>query len=484
MRAAAYAGISAPVCLVIACGFACSQRGAAPMETPTEVQSDDQQRALADYVVTVDPAAGTMVFTSVEEIAQRNKPALGTKNFQMVNKGNIKFATTSSVLGASTTTPTALTTPVTDSGNCSAGQFCAQISAQNLSGQAAENVWVEITSVSGATVVTKGDRDKGYTTGVYGRSGTVDGGTQTASNYIDFTNGAYYYGNLANNATASRNWRFTTVGTATFTFTVRVLATFPRTSYVAQDGGISTSGSTPFTKYNACDSVNVASPTTLLAGSVDDQTYTFTLPFPLTIYNTTGTNAWVSTNGIFGLGTATNAPHNESLPSTNAPRPAIFPFWDDLYSATDGAICWGLATGVTDRAVVVTWKNFGFYDENTGGYDGTKRTFSLVLQEFSDVAEVQFYDATAVGTVQGGSASSSLQGNGPQQHIDLFFFTIGRGDYGATLGVQNSGGTGATTGGYNTPFLPAPGNAAYPLRILLKANGDPAACPSGGCNAG
>lgn len=65
--------------------------------------------------------------------------------------------------------------------------------------------------------------------------------------------------------------------------------------------------------------------------SVDDASYGITLPFNVTLYNTTTKSATVTTNGVVCLGICANTFTETALPTSAFPQATLLPFWDDLY---------------------------------------------------------------------------------------------------------------------------------------------------------
>jgi hypothetical protein len=148
-------------------------------------------------------------------------------------------------------------------------------------------------------------------------------------------------------------------------------------------------------------------------------TGTVTLPFPFTLYGTTSDKVNFSRRGVITLG-STSAPPlggNYDLPSASAPRPGIFPFWDELAYGAGGAMCYRVTGSAPNRQLVVTWKNMQFAT-NTAADNPATITFSTFLDEGSD--KIHFvYDALD---------GASDRANGA----------------GATVGVQNETGGAAT----------------------------------------
>ncbi|CAF0974385.1 unnamed protein product [Rotaria sordida] len=65
-------------------------------------------------------------------------------------------------------------------------------------------------------------------------------------------------------------------------------------------------------------------------GSADDEIFNVTLPFTITLYNTTTNYIQVTTNGVLCLSYCSNAWVESPLPTTSFGA-AVLPYWDDLY---------------------------------------------------------------------------------------------------------------------------------------------------------
>ncbi|MEI8258748.1 MAG: hypothetical protein WCJ30_24010 [Deltaproteobacteria bacterium] len=151
------------------------------------------------------------------------------------------------------------------------------------------------------------------------------------------------------------------------------------------------------------------------------------LPFPVTFFGCTDSAAWVSTNGILGIGSASSNEYNNlCLPNAEAPRGTILAFWDDL--AMNDGVCTAMFGAPGDRAFVVQWSNANFYAGNTS----SRLDFEVVLHEGSDVIDVVYRTMTD-GTEPGRGSGTS-----------------------ATIGVVDAFGAGAVQYGCNAPVIHAP----------------------------
>ncbi len=163
-----------------------------------------------------------------------------------------------------------------------------------------------------------------------------------------------------------------------------------------------------------------------LAG-VDDAIATFTLPFPFTFFGCTDVDAWVSSNGVVGIGSApSNEYNNDCLPNQFALRGTILAFWDDI-AMRDG-VCTATTGPPGNRLFVIQWKNAYFYASNMDA----RLDFEVVLHEGTNVIDV-VYQSMTDGTEPG-------RGSGGQ----------------ATIGLVDAFGAGAVQSSCNTSAIHAP----------------------------
>jgi hypothetical protein len=119
----------------------------------------------------------------------------------------------------------------------------------------------------------------------------------------------------------------------------------------------------------------------LANGVSDDQLYYLSttgsgltrLPFPLHLYNQTYQNAAISSNGNVQPGVtpggANSVYANSCLPTSSFSRPAVMPFWDDLYfntaDTTEGymeGIFLKTSGAAPHRKFLVSWQGHRFND--------------------------------------------------------------------------------------------------------------------------
>ncbi|MEU4619380.1 S8 family serine peptidase [Actinoplanes sp. NPDC023801] len=93
----------------------------------------------------------------------------------------------------------------------------------------------------------------------------------------------------------------------------------------------------------------------------DDAVTEVTLPFAVPLYGVARNRAWISTNGVIGLGSPSTYYQNTALPDAAEPNHAFYALWDDLV-VDDPA---GIYTAAGADTFVVEWRNVRFF-----GYDG------------------------------------------------------------------------------------------------------------------
>jgi hypothetical protein len=146
------------------------------------------------------------------------------------------------------------------------------------------------------------------------------------------------------------------------------------------------------------------------------------LPFMFTLYGTTAAQVNLARNGQITVGTTPLDAVGTAvaLPSTSAPHPVIFPFWDNLKYGTGGQICYQALGAAPYRQLVVEWQNMTFAAGN-GSVPPSSLDFEAYL--FEGTGEID-----TVYNAMNGTSTSSGRESGAQ----------------ATVGIQDETGTVAT----------------------------------------
>lgn len=417
---------------VLAAMMSCSAESPAPSGssaiTPVggaEVLPQGVQE-LGRWTATWHAADGSLTITPATRSAT---PGLTTKGFAEVSDGNLTFNTTAGVIGPATAPPL----------DCASGQACYLVNLQNDTTRELQQVYVEATTLTPA----------GYNGS---NSVAVPTGYPISNAY-----GLWYYGTLAGGANATQQWNFNLPGTSDFTVTLRVLATFTRSSYTVQTGtiaaannvhGAAWSDSTPVW----VDACQMSGMTRVLVNKNRLYTASTRIPFPFTLYdhtfNTEADDFWINVVATAGVTSNTNAT-NTGLPAASFTYD-IFPFWDDNITGTDG-VCYA-SSGVTpDRHFVITWSGLRsrvYYNEVINA--------TVLLRETSD--DIYFLYNRWSKTATDCTSSVYTQG------------------ITATAGIQG-GASAATQVSLNSTFLPVhdatcPGDGYYIHFVPSLANND------------
>jgi hypothetical protein len=132
-----------------------------------------------------------------------------------------------------------------------------------------------------------------------------------------------------------------------------------------------------------------------LLDDVDDDLSALMMPFQFRFYGYSAAVAWASSNGIVGFGQST--PDFQNACEGLGVSLAVMAFWDDLATRRPG-VCVATLGSSPNRQFVVTWSEAFIL-----GIPATHLTFSVVLNEGSDVIDVLY------GTMTGGGGLSSGQ---------------------------------------------------------------------------
>jgi hypothetical protein len=153
-----------------------------------------------------------------------------------------------------------------------------------------------------------------------------------------------------------------------------------------------------------CPSCFITANVDLFPSGADDSVAQIALPFPVYLYGTKHTTAWVSSNGnvqFAGPGEASFG--NNPLPSTAlSPKGAVAPYWDDL--VVNGT---GSGSGVFARHLgndfIISWRGYEF-----GNTANTVRVEVIFFKNSRDI-EFNYIDVNPSG---GSSATVGLQKTG------------------------------------------------------------------------
>jgi hypothetical protein len=121
----------------------------------------------------------------------------------------------------------------------------------------------------------------------------------------------------------------------------------------------------------------------LIASNIDLRVRIPIMPgqFRFPYRDTTYDQFWVCNNGWMSLGVDPRSQTylNLPLPDTSAPKPGLFPFWDNMYAGltTHSRVYFKLVTADSTRRLVVIWHDMKLYSADTNDLV----TFEAILEE-------------------------------------------------------------------------------------------------------
>ncbi|MFJ8039719.1 S8 family serine peptidase [Kitasatospora sp. NPDC096147] len=154
------------------------------------------------------------------------------------------------------------------------------------------------------------------------------------------------------------------------------------------------------------------------------------LPFPVALYGSVYTSAYLSSDGHVSFPASSTVYSNTALPSTTLPNAALYPFWDDLYLDAQSGVYTATTGTAPNRTFVIEWRGAAFYAART-----TRLSFSVALGEDGSFT----YRYKDVG-------AAPANGNGA---------TIGLENSTGTDGFQYSFNTASVTEGLTLAFRPS-----------------------------
>ncbi|CAF2474955.1 unnamed protein product [Rotaria sp. Silwood2] len=143
-------------------------------------------------------------------------------------------------------------------------------------------------------------------------------------------------------------------------------------------------------------------------GSVDDKYFTISVPFNITLYNTTTTSITVTTNGVICLQSCSTTFTETALPTSAFSGATILPYWDDLYIFvnTSQGIYFDKQGNTPNRTFIIEYY-CSHYQQSTDYYN-----FQVVFFEnMPGIVQFIYYEVTD----EGASATVGIQGNEAKQ---------------------------------------------------------------------
>jgi hypothetical protein len=139
------------------------------------------------------------------------------------------------------------------------------------------------------------------------------------------------------------------------------------------------------------------------------------LPFDFTLYSVNSSTVSIARNGQITLGgTLTASGTSIALPSTSAPHPVIFAFWDNLVVGTGGKMCWQTIGTAPNRQFVVEWRGMNFGNA-PGNSPASSLDFEAYLYEGTGEIDTVYNtmndpsDLTGTGRDTGTQATVGIQ---------------------------------------------------------------------------
>ncbi|MEI6088655.1 MAG: hypothetical protein WCR66_13770, partial [Bacteroidota bacterium] len=147
------------------------------------------------------------------------------------------------------------------------------------------------------------------------------------------------------------------------------------------------------------------SPTNIVTSGTDDAASVLTnIGFTFNFAGTDYTQFWAGPNGIMGFG----APTNAYLNNIGNASPTIMPWWDDLYTATNGYVEYQLFGTAPNRILVVEWAV-----DNCCSAVPFDKNFQVWLTETSNQIQIVY------GTGAAGNSSSIGIANSASDFISV-----------------------------------------------------------------
>ncbi len=294
-------------------------------------------------------------------------------------------------------------------------------------------------SISGDTEVADGG-SANYTISLDGGL-NADASTSIDLSLTDITTDASDYSSLTsaiNNAISSYS------GDGSLSFDGTTLS-YTNTGYSLSNDPSGASGAT-----------SISGTGTALGIAADDVELNVNIGFNFNFFGTDYSQFWVSDNGVLNFEDNADMTYNNVSMSSGTElnnRPAIAPFWDDLYPLSGGDIYTELNGVIGSRTLTVEWHNMHHYSDRNG--DGS--TFQMILYEGSNNIEFRY--------------------------LDLDFDSSTNYDYGksATIGIQDGSGVGmeysfnseSLTDGHSLLFVQNTGSVSMDdLTITLNLSND------------
>jgi hypothetical protein len=371
---------------------------------PPDTTASATDSAPSDGVAAIGDAIGTvrdghLEFTELT-MPGTSEPGSVLENFgKSFSQSKVSFATPAGGPAGVAGTPAP----------CTTNQYCADVNLINNTTEEMDNTFVEVTDyfnvVPTGTTITWA--------GVPFPLSTAYSNVFVNSSNISAAN----YGTILAGATGTFHWVFNAGGSTTFSFHIKIYASFPRPTLV----GSIYKGAGAAPAIDACSGANADGVTTFFT-SGDEGEQSILLPFPITSLTTTYDHAVIGANGyvlFYNLpGSVPTVPTANTVLANSGP-PGLYPFWDDLGYDSDGGVCVSTSGATPNRLWRVTWKNAKISTNQPTKpsiWNATNQrvTYSISVQESTDVTRYYYAAPTVITALnQGQSASCGWRGPNP-----------------------------------------------------------------------
>ncbi len=140
-----------------------------------------------------------------------------------------------------------------------------------------------------------------------------------------------------------------------------------------------------YTCYQNAGRAFQAAPNQVFGNTFNDNSASFSLPFPVRFYGTDVTTGTISSDGFITLGSQFNCPpncynSNTNIPNSNPPNGFVAANWDDLAgygSDPQSGVYSGVVGTAPNRVFIVEWRNVRDYNDGTNALN----TFEIQIPE-------------------------------------------------------------------------------------------------------
>ncbi|NUQ75625.1 MAG: hypothetical protein HUU21_18930 [Polyangiaceae bacterium] len=375
--------LSAPVSLgagllvlLAGCADAGGPDGPAPDALyPSEAPPLPEGTALvAEILARVSPSAKTITFEPIE----RDDPGLETQSIDELNL--VQDETPGSGLR---TTVELVTNSVGFDAECpapyQAGTFCGNVTLSSFYQRSLANVFVQATSITPPSKYNAVNSDPSE----FGQDDTF--GLWKYTTPAATTAGVL--GQAPHNS-GTRDWVFANPDNGDWSMILRVISSLKYSAYIYD-----------FSSASFIDACAGGSATTASSAQ-------FTMPFPFTLYQSTNSIVRFNIRGVitFGNVNGTASGNNLALPSGNAPKPAVFAFWDNIQYGPAGKMCYKVVGAAPNRKVAITWNDMTFVDAPDAGTASLQ--FGVILSEGTNNIEMVYNSMNGASSRKSGDSAT------------------------------------------------------------------------------